>query len=158
MLFNSNKTSWKLIHTHQRYHSYYCFRVSISILINMSSQEEFSESKWVYFPGCNVENASYGLTVCAERTAIQRAVVEGHRQFLAIAVTWWCTLYTDTNIVSYNSTYSHSLTLLLCFIKWYQRPLRWAMWSLSSGSYGGEISVRNNIKMITVLQKQLQYS
>lgn len=38
------------------------------------------------FTGCNIENASFGLTNCAERTAIFKAVSEGHRKFTAIAV------------------------------------------------------------------------
>lgn len=38
------------------------------------------------FTGCNVENASYGLACCAERTAIFKAVSEGHKEFDAIAV------------------------------------------------------------------------
>ena len=36
--------------------------------------------------GCNVENASYGLTLCAERVAVFKAVSEGLREFDAIAV------------------------------------------------------------------------
>ncbi len=38
------------------------------------------------FTGCNVENAVYPLGLCAERVAIFKAVSEGHRDFLAIAI------------------------------------------------------------------------
>jgi cytidine deaminase len=36
--------------------------------------------------GCNVENASYGLTMCAERVALLKALSDGHREFQMIAV------------------------------------------------------------------------
>lgn len=38
------------------------------------------------FQGCNIENASFGLTNCAERTAIFKAVSEGYRDFECLAV------------------------------------------------------------------------
>jgi cytidine deaminase len=37
-------------------------------------------------PGCNVESASFGLTICAERSALFRAVGDGHRRFGRIAI------------------------------------------------------------------------
>ena len=44
-----------------------------------------AENGKVYI-GCNVESASYGLTVCAERVAIWKALSEGERQFSELAV------------------------------------------------------------------------
>lgn len=38
------------------------------------------------YTGCNIENASYGLTVCAERVALFKALSEGERHFKAIAI------------------------------------------------------------------------
>lgn len=38
------------------------------------------------YTGCNVENATYGLTVCAERVALWKALSEGEREFVRIAV------------------------------------------------------------------------
>lgn len=47
------------------------------------------------FAGCNVENASYGLTMCAERTAVFNAVSAGKRNFAELLI------YTQTDIPFY---------------------------------------------------------
>jgi cytidine deaminase len=40
----------------------------------------------VVVTGCNIENATYGLTICAERVAMFKALSEGHRRFSRIAI------------------------------------------------------------------------
>jgi cytidine deaminase len=44
----------------------------------------FSSGK--IYTGCNVENASYGLTICAERNAIFQAAAQGERQLVSVAI------------------------------------------------------------------------
>ena len=60
----------------QAYTPYSGFRVGAALL---------TKSGTVYL-GCNIENASYGPTNCAERTAFFKAVSEGEREFEAIAI------------------------------------------------------------------------
>lgn len=60
----------------QAYARYSCYAVGAALL---------TVSGKVY-TGCNVENASYGLSMCAERTAAFKAVCAGEREFSAIAV------------------------------------------------------------------------
>ncbi|MHB8931354.1 MAG: cytidine deaminase, partial [Melioribacteraceae bacterium] len=40
----------------------------------------------VIYKGANIENSSYGLTICAERTAVFQAILDGERKFEAIAI------------------------------------------------------------------------
>ena len=72
------RTLVKHAHAARRYSysPYSHFRVGAAIL---------TSSGHVY-TGCNIENSSFGLTICAERTAIFKAVSEGEKKFTAIAV------------------------------------------------------------------------
>ena len=51
-------------------------------LVGAALQDEYGR----VFTGCNVENATYGLTICAERVAVFKAISEGARKFAAVAV------------------------------------------------------------------------
>ncbi len=60
----------------QSYSPYSHFRVGAALLTKSGK----------LYTGCNIENAAYPATVCAERTAIFKAVSEGEREFSAIAI------------------------------------------------------------------------
>lgn len=67
-------------YSHEAKQRAYCpyskFRVGAAVLTNDN----------IVYTGCNVENACYNLGICAERTAMSKAVTEGHQSFKAIAV------------------------------------------------------------------------
>lgn len=63
--------------------------------------------------GCNIENASYGLTVCAERVAIFKAVSEGYKKFKAIAVVTSDCSYPCGACLQVMAEFSPNITVIL---------------------------------------------
>lgn len=59
---------------------------SVAPFSNFSVGAALRTAEGKVYTGCNVESASYGLTVCAERVAIWKALSEGERQFTDLAV------------------------------------------------------------------------
>ena len=81
LMDNSKKTNEKLISLAKlarknAYAPYSKFKVGSALL---------TKSGKIY-TGCNVENATYGATICAERTAIVKAISEGEKHFKKIAI------------------------------------------------------------------------
>jgi cytidine deaminase len=77
MDFETNLIQAALDAQEMSYSPYSKFRVGAAVLAETGE----------IFTGCNVESAAYPVSICAERTAIAKAVSEGVRKFKAIAVT-----------------------------------------------------------------------
>ena len=61
-------------------------RFAVAPYSNFAVGAALETADGVVVTGCNVENATYGLTVCAERIALFKALSEGHRTFTRVAV------------------------------------------------------------------------
>ena len=68
------------------YCPYSSFRVGAAVLVAKEAEMRDGEAGSEIFSGCNVENASYDLTICAERSAIVQAIGAGYRKLLAVVV------------------------------------------------------------------------
>ena len=61
-------------------------RFAVAPYSNFAVGAALETTDGVVVTGCNVENATYGLTVCAERIALFKALSEGHRRFRRVVV------------------------------------------------------------------------
>lgn len=83
MDLQDRKPDWEKIRTHAKYYAH-CPYSNFHVGAEATFGDEDSEAT---FLGTNVENASYGLTICAERTAIFNGVTQGFKKLTKIAVT-----------------------------------------------------------------------
>ena len=62
------------------------YRHAVVGSLNLQLENTYIAGSGKIYTGCNIENASYSMTICAERTAIFKAVSEGEKEIRAIAV------------------------------------------------------------------------
>lgn len=85
--------------------------------------------------GCNVENASYPAGVCAERVALGAAVVDGHRQFLAIAIATEAEQPTPPCGVCRQALYEFAPDLVILSVTRGGREARWSLGDLLPNAF-----------------------
>lgn len=77
----TNLTNQQLINK-----AYEAMKISYSPYSNFKVGAAVLTGDGYIYTGCNIENASYGATICAERTAIFKAVSDGHKDIAKIAI------------------------------------------------------------------------